>query len=572
MKLLKTELVFENSSSFYKAALLYLSKPQAINKKICSCQVNRIVELNKNTTLQITLQKLKSIPVDKDINWNNFKMIDFERANKPFHYCILTTITPKNVSKHKFNVVTLLENSSCTFNRNKDEEKGLLPEFCYKISYSSNNLLCLWISDDYTTYENFEKSTTWLKEVFFNKFIKWMQCAKDFNNTQSIESLQLVDMDIYNQKYAELKAKYASDLVKIWTECTNPQKYIYEDIGIATYLLILWEKEREEKQLHSLQTFVDIGCGNGLLTFLLTNEGHLGFGIDLRRRKIWSHYPDTVKLREETITPSTMLLFPKSDWIIGNHSDELSAWIPIISARSSYYSRFFVLPCCAFELSGQKFRRRTTLLSVYEDFIEYLKEISTICGFDYKVDRLKIPSTKRIAIIGTYNRTYNVENFEIYSKKIQHFIESLADDFKPREAVEKIKNCTTINKKVEETIIKLVFQKLIEKKRFSPEFPHWNVGELVSLNDAIEFIPDHLKMHLKSENGGLKTLLKNNSSIFEVTQGIVQLKTPVSLSVKLRYQNNRNFKFQRKPCFFLSNHPDGCPFTKSECTYYHDTD
>ncbi|CAG8789669.1 10860_t:CDS:1, partial [Racocetra fulgida] len=34
-------------------------------------------------------------------------------------------------------------------------------------------------------------------------------------------------------------------------------------------------------------SFVDLGCGNGLLTFLLTSEGHEGMGIDVRKRKIW---------------------------------------------------------------------------------------------------------------------------------------------------------------------------------------------------------------------------------------------------------------------------------------------
>lgn len=31
----------------------------------------------------------------------------------------------------------------------------------------------------------------------------------------------------------------------------------------------------------SKQTFVDLGCGNGLLVDILTQEGYSGFGIDL---------------------------------------------------------------------------------------------------------------------------------------------------------------------------------------------------------------------------------------------------------------------------------------------------
>ena len=36
---------------------------------------------------------------------------------------------------------------------------------------------------------------------------------------------------------------------------------------------LLWEKEREEMGLTEKQTFIDLGCGNGLLVYLLTSEG-----------------------------------------------------------------------------------------------------------------------------------------------------------------------------------------------------------------------------------------------------------------------------------------------------------
>lgn len=36
------------------------------------------------------------------------------------------------------------------------------------------------------------------------------------------------------------------------------------------------------------QTFADLGCGNGLLTFLLVEEGYEGFGVDIADRKIWT--------------------------------------------------------------------------------------------------------------------------------------------------------------------------------------------------------------------------------------------------------------------------------------------
>lgn len=37
--------------------------------------------------------------------------------------------------------------------------------------------------------------------------------------------------------------------------------------------------------------------------------------------------------QEKAITPSESFLFPGTDWLIGNHSDELTPWIPVIAAR-----------------------------------------------------------------------------------------------------------------------------------------------------------------------------------------------------------------------------------------------
>ena len=43
--------------------------------------------------------------------------------------------------------------------------------------------------------------------------------------------------------------------------------------------------------------FVDLGCGNGFLTYLLIEEGNSGWGIDRQRRGIWDEYPAEVQVR-----------------------------------------------------------------------------------------------------------------------------------------------------------------------------------------------------------------------------------------------------------------------------------
>lgn len=82
-------------------------------------------------------------------------------------------------------------------------------------------------------------------------------------------------------------------MLQIWPECTDASKFVYEDLAITAYLLLLWElNESKEKQ-----TFVDLGCGNGLLVYILTKEGHSGVGLDVRKRNIWSMYPPDVILK-----------------------------------------------------------------------------------------------------------------------------------------------------------------------------------------------------------------------------------------------------------------------------------
>lgn len=373
----------------------------------------------------------------------------------------------------------------------------------------------------------------------------------------------------------------------MWTETTDPQKYVYEDIAIATYLLLIWKEERIRRKTQQLQSFADLGCGNGLLVYILTAEGHTGFGMDVRKRNIWQRYPIPVDLREEPIVPSARALLPDIDWIIGNHSDELSIWIPVLTARSSYNCRFFLLPCCAYNFDGQKYQRRSSNRSQYEDFIFYVKEVSEVCGFDTKIDRLKIPSTKRIAIVGDA-RVY--EDTELSNEKYMRLIDALISDktqtnndagsdawsssFVPRPAVETVRNCTKICKNVAEEIVKTAFDKILTKKRFSTEYENWNIGGSVLLTDIAKDLNQNQLHTLKSECGGLQTLLKNHSSIFSVVRGTVEIRTPIKYSDKLKeiQAKNRNMKFnyKLKPCWFQSNHPDGCPLSDADCTFSHE--
>uniref|UniRef100_A0A182Y2E5 tRNA (uracil-O(2)-)-methyltransferase n=1 Tax=Anopheles stephensi TaxID=30069 RepID=A0A182Y2E5_ANOST len=430
-------------------------------------------------------------------------------------------------------------------------------------------------------------------------------------STASLQSLALLDdLEEYNRLFNELKQKYGLSMVAIWPECTDPQKFVFEDIAIAAYLLTLWKKERAGNGIEQLQSFVDIGCGNGLLVYILASEGHRGYGIDLRKRKLWDLYPaePKVDLRVETIVPSNASLFPTIDWLIGNHSDELSPWIPVIAARSSYSCRFFLLPCCPYDFDGCKYQRQNCSLSQYGDFLNYTTEIARTCGFEVAIDRLRIPSTKRVCLVGS-KRTYPEQEHEQRDAKIRLFInqrsgkmevrqarpqiermhsgrdesgatEAWSANFKPRESIEKVRNCTKIDRSVVDKIVSIVFEQLLAKRCVPEEFAdrNWNAGGRIPLEALVKMIPQEYLTAMKAECGGLQTLLRNNHQIFRVEKGTVKLRMPAKVSDALGEQVVRkmtrkpNFKptnFKQRVCWFYTNHPDGCPLLESECRFNH---
>lgn len=109
---------------------------------------------------------------------------------------------------------------------------------------------------------------------------------------------------------------------------------------------------------------MDLGCGNGLLVYILNQEGHPGYGIDLRRRKIWDSVFQETRLEEQSLVPSVQTAFPGADWLLGNHSDELTPWMAVFAAATSFHCRYFVLPCCFHDFAF-KFRGNDQRLGQY---------------------------------------------------------------------------------------------------------------------------------------------------------------------------------------------------------------
>ena len=288
-----------------------------------------------------------------------------------------------------------------------------------------------------------------------------------------------------------------------------------------------------------------------------------------------------------TIVPSSESLFPDVDWLIGNHSDELTPWIPVIAARSSYKCRFFLLPCCSYEFDGRKYQRKSASRSQYTDYMFYIKRVSEECGFKIEVDKLRIPSTKRTCFIGskrTYSKETNREeeikriieerSLKVNSLKIQEE-NQWSSDFKPRETVERVRNCTQVDKNIITEIIHTVANLLLSKARIISlkDESTWNAGGQIELSELANIIPSKSLKSLKNECGGLQTLLRNKSHIFCIEGGKVRFRMPgtKSTSNRKRRKNlvDKKIPLKEKVCWFHANHPDGCPLSDQDCNFKH---
>lgn len=176
--------------------------------------------------------------------------------------------------------------------------------------------------------------------------------------------------------------------------------------------------------------FIDFGCGNGLLTHILAAEGYAGVGIDVRARTSWSHYPASTQssLKVHAFDPLSLEadseIFKPGSFIIGNHADELTPWVPVVS-RLTKASGYISIPCCAWAFDRKFDRARDkpfpyteekegsfvaglnlggegSNASSYSMYRIWLVSVSQWCGWTDECEVLRIPSTRNWAVIGEF--------------------------------------------------------------------------------------------------------------------------------------------------------------------------
>lgn len=284
-----------------------------------------------------------------------------------------------------------------------------------------------------------------------------------------VEHDLIVDRKEYQELYMQLRDRHASFLMQNWCESTDPGKHVFEDLGIVTFIILLWRimfPQTDGKPA----CFVDIGCGNGLLVYLLTKEGFTGFGVDVQARKSWDHFRnclDNIDLRITSIDPpaicsgtTTIDSFPEGSFLIGNHADELTSWLPLMAHCTPNCSGLINIPCCRFDLDGTissrskytidereiiKIVGKEDLAKTMQEIqrgpfaeadttsrnIAYLRYVSHLhlqAGWQLEKEALRIPSTKNWAFVGR-KRIWENEGDTLKREDADKNVESIAQRY-----------------------------------------------------------------------------------------------------------------------------------------------
>lgn len=300
-----------NVSQFFKAISIWRRNPQTVNRRILASI--EILDIETSCDIFQIFQRINTLDISTLSTDHQTDNIDNIKLLEVLHISDQVAITAKRkihlyVAKqlprmpHIFStgIEFLLSNNEegCIINVHKpflSHKQSLGAKIAFMLQQETDGYTSLSVYGENNIISDF--SIEWLKQKLFPCILKWARSSDSERTSIPLASLNLVSAEKYAKLYCKLKEKYGTKLIKNWPESTDPTKFVYEDIAIAAYLLLLWEKERFEKKTNNLQSFLDLGCGNGLLVYILFNEGHRGLGIDLRRRKIWDLYPPETPLQ-----------------------------------------------------------------------------------------------------------------------------------------------------------------------------------------------------------------------------------------------------------------------------------
>ncbi|CAD6197429.1 unnamed protein product [Caenorhabditis auriculariae] len=383
----------------------------------------------------------------------------------------------------------------------------------------------------------------YLKSSAFIHLFKWFSHLDP--NKEGRKTNALMEIERYTLRYRQIKELFGRPICESWEEKTDPQKFVFEDCAITTYLVELWDLNRQPKPKKS--------------SLISDVEMAAGYGVDVRSRRIWSSTFVDDDLREVTVDPTNFdakdgVFDEGVDYLIGNHSDELTPWMPIMAARLN--CNFFLLPCCPFDFYGKYMSR-------------ICHQVCQTLGYDVRVDRMSIPSTKRLCLVCTIPSGGLAPNLNEVIESLIKPPDQLVFTARPKKI--EVKNCVNIPLTDRHRMTKKFFSRVMSA---SDEVRNgWHCGGVVPLSELVILLTDEEKKLMKEQDGGLQTFLKNQNQVFHVYGGNVRIRdlrdAQTSKTAKKKQKTKTNPTERRAACWMAANHPDGCPLGLDFCRYIH---
>lgn len=260
-------------------------------------------------------------------------------------------------------------------------------------------------------------------------------------------------------------------------------------------------------------------------------------------------------------------------WLIGNHSDELTPWIPVVARRLNA-TGFFIIPCCPFDYF-KKYQRKGDLpgSSIYQNYMEYVCTIGDEYGYQPALDKLRIPSTKNICLIGIdCSRKFQPGDLPGRVEVIMDQLETDKEANSPSKFVPRTKESERESPKLNKTTAKEIVDKiffLLLSDSEQTTSSGWHVGRQdVTLPEITNILSEDQRAMLKGKGNGLKTLVKSNRHIFKNDGNYVRIRIPTENDVECVNEFSRN-RIKTRDCYFHVHHPQGCPLQNEVCTYKH---
>jgi len=223
--------------AFQHAIKIYINKPQVVNKWVAGSVIDANLKIDSLQSLNESLKTILSS--DRCLLFEIREFIS--KSSKIFENLKYIIINDLNHENYLF----------CPLNLSDVDKKYSSIRFCHLLQYDSNRQqINLYIGEENKLNEETRAKNLlqikWLTENLMPKLANW--CLNVQTNTYvscaKLNTLTLYDnmVEDYMKLYQRLKEVYYLRFADSWFELTNtcPEKYIHEDISIATYLILAW--------------------------------------------------------------------------------------------------------------------------------------------------------------------------------------------------------------------------------------------------------------------------------------------------------------------------------------------